>query len=256
MIYLFTVACTEATSARWWSALLASDRSHCFDRLTGRLEPEEGHAARLAWLSGLSAGADEDTAARHAVLRGFPAYLERHWEESRFGPHHVGNADHAVQPLLLGLWLLWPAMRFVFAQRDGVSAVAAELEAGTGGTTFETACRSWAARAELTLDRRRLLERRGASVLVADLDRVAAEPRELERVWTAIPGDWERYAAAKRDEAAAIAAQLRSPAEAWESWTDAQREQFTALCGPAQRALGYRLPGDRRPIGLRRSRAR
>lgn len=254
MIYLFTVACNEATSARWWSALLTSDRSHCFDRLTAQLEPERSHAARFAWLGGLAAGADEDTAARHAVLRGFPAYLERHWEESRFGPHHVGNADDAVQPLLLGLWLLWPEMRFVFAQRDGVSAVAAELEAS--GAPFETVCRDWAARAELTLDRRRLLEQRGASVLVADLDRVVAEPRALEAVWTAIPGDWERYAAAKRDEAAAVAAQLRPPAATWEAWDAGSRALFAEVCGPAQQALGYRLPGGRRPSGLRRPRAR
>ena len=244
MIYLFTVACTDRESAGIWSKLLASDRSYCFDRLTCLLEPEEAHAARYAWLERLTAGADDDTARRHRVLRGFPAYFERLWQEGRFGPHHVGNADDLVLPLLEGLWLLWPDMRFLFADRNGVTAVASEMR--STGAPFDAACRAWRDRAEESLRLRRHLGARGATVLEARNEDVLEGGRALRQVWTALPGEWDRYAAVKETDAKALAARLGSPDSEWATWPEADRRAFADICGPVQHELGYRLPGASR----------
>jgi hypothetical protein len=236
VIYLFTVACSERWITTWWARLFDTDRSYCFDRLTELVEPEATLAARFDWLDSLSACEGFEAAQRHAVLRGFPDYFERHWAQGRLGPFHIGNADHAVQRLLPGLWLLWPDMRFLFVYRNGVAAVDREAH---GDGRFERACREWAEDVARLRAHQTWLVERGAAVRETRLERLVARDRELGDLWTALPGNWERYSAEKQPLVAELATELEPADEVWSRWSQERRHLFEVICGPAQQLLGY-----------------
>lgn len=249
MIYLFTVSCPERSSDEWWARLFETERSYCFQGLTGLLEPEATHAARFAWLDGLSEGADFETAQRLGVLRGFPGYFERLWERSRLdGVWHIGNADHSVQRLLPGLWLLWPDMRFLFCYRDGIASVDAAATAGTG---FEAACRAWARDAGLLRERQGWLERHGAGLRTTSLEAVVGRRRELRGVWTWLVGDWEQNKDRALPLVDELAATLEPTRSIWARWAETDRQLFAETCGETQIALGYRIPAGGGPRGWR-----
>jgi hypothetical protein len=243
VIYLFTVACPERSTEAWWVRLLETERSYCFHGLTNLLEPEATHASRFAWLDGLAEGADFETAQRLGVLRGFPAYFERLWERSRLdGAYHIGNADHSVQRLLPGLWLLWPDMRFVFPYRDGIGSVDS---AATSDAAFEPACHAWATSVVRLRGHQAWLAERGAEIRETRLETIVRRRSELRGVWTWLVGDWERDAERNRLLVRELESTLESPEGIWARWSEEQRRLFLAICGESQNELGYSIPRSR-----------
>jgi hypothetical protein len=244
LIHLFTIACTDASTPGWWSRALDSERSYCFDRLTNLIEPDSNHDARFAWLDTLAAGEDDDTAARFDILRGWPEYFARLWEQSRVGPYHVGNADDEIGRLLHGLWLLWPDMKFLFASTDGIVSV--EAARPSSDEQFEQACRQWAALVTQHRAAQRWLRDRGADIHHVALDRATRDTNELREPWQWLTGDWAESSDSATAALADLAAARGTADEIWGRWPSSRRTLFAALCGEAQRVAGYTNPGGGR----------
>lgn len=258
---LFAVASPGRSGTKWYAQLLSTGRSHCFHELTTRLCPYPATIALCDRLRRETADHGHELAGRRILLDGFPGLVARLLEEGERGCLHVGNSDHLATPLLSGLWLAWPRLRFLFSFRDGIGQVdsmarweahcepalrASWQERHGDGSWFELCCHDWAATVAELEGHRDFLRSSGAAVEETRFERVLAEPAELERVLEWVLG--EEAAEVPRSAAATVVnarggvAPSRPPAAIWAEWETWQRAAFTAVCGTTQARLGYALP--------------
>ncbi len=251
MIHLFTIACPEPSSDTWWATLLRTERSYCFDQLTSLLEPAPTHAARFEWLDSLCEAGEPELAERFGVLRGFPGYFERLWEQSRVdGAFHIGNADQSAQRLLPGLWLLWPDMKFLFCYRDGIGVIDATLGPTVEpGKVFERACTEWAERVSRLRAHQAWLSERRANVRETRLEWIVEPGNELRHVWTMARSAMRQRDACQRSSRSRRRSpelELEPDDRIWERWHPDLRSTFAERCGELQLQLGYGLPHPER----------
>jgi hypothetical protein len=247
----------------WYSRLFTSGNSYCYHELTSLYQPYPTNLARYEWLETEVRDHGFELAQRRMLLQGFPEYFARLWERVQLGNRVVGNSDWFVSRMAPALWLLWPDMRFLFSFRNGISvvnswfawkehvpaSVRSSLRERFGtGDYFDQCCHIWTDEVEVITGHENWLEARGASCLETRLETVTSDRMELRRVWEWVIGDWERHAAAAE-------AWMSEPVNArinvdgviswqrtWETWPNAHRQAFAAICGEAQHALGYKLP--------------
>lgn len=256
------VASPGRSGTMWYSRLFTTPSSRCFHELTTRLLPYPAGITACDRLRAATGDHGHALAGRRTVLEAFPRYLERLLAEGERGCERVGNSDHLATPLLSGLWLLWPRMRFLFSFRDGIGqvdsmarwerhaepALLASWRARHGEASyFELCCRDWAATvAELELHRD-FLRAEGAAVAETRFERVLGDPAELDRVLRWVLGDAIAAEVARGLTGTMVNARdgvegPRSPEEIWAGWTDVQRGAFAAACGATQLRLGYAMP--------------
>jgi hypothetical protein len=259
----FTVASPGRSGTKWYSEVFRTDDSYCFHELTTACRRYPVNIAMIDRLAADVAGYPADDAARRLVLEGFPDYYTRLWERAASGVRSVGNSDHLATPLLTGLYLLWPRMRFLFSFRNGIQQVDsmfrweehAELALlaswrkryGEHGY-FELCCCDWAG-VVADLERHRdVLRARGAGVRETRFERVLENKREFKRVWKWLFGRWDDAGKQARALTGTVvnarhaSDSVRTVEEVWTSWSDEQRDRFATICGETQRRLGYSLP--------------
>jgi hypothetical protein len=260
---LYTIASPGGSGTKWYSRLFTTGRSYCFHELTTILRRSPVNVVELERLAEQSRSHDFEQAGRRFVLEGFPQYFDRLFELGGRGYDAIGNSDGNATPMLAGLWLLWPRMRFLFSFRDGIGQVnsfsvwenemkpsmLAVMQTRHGAMEyFELLCHDWnwnVERLELSRD---WLRERDAAVTETRFEAMLSDPGELQRVWSELIGDWE----AARHRATRFAETIvggragrehpQTAGEIWETWTPAQRGVFERVCGETQRRLGYLLP--------------
>jgi Sulfotransferase family len=263
VIYLFTVVAPPRSGTKWFAELFTTERSYCYHELTTLLQPYPANRALIEAVSAQIVGHDFEQAQRRLLLQAFPQYFARLWERAAFGQHVVGNSDASIVRLLPALWLLWPDMRFLFSFRNGINQVNSMLvweqrlpssdrrvleHRHASRDYFEILCRQWTKNVEGLRRHREWLESRGARCVETRLEAVTSDEFELHRVWDAIVGHWDDFAARNRRlMATTVNARVNVervvPAEeSWAAWTPEQRRLFGDICGDTQRELGYELP--------------
>jgi hypothetical protein len=260
---LFTVASPGRSGTMWYARLFTTPRSHCFHELTTVIHRYPTNFVVGDRIEGEVADHSPEQADRRRVLEGFPVYYQRLLEQAGRGFARVGNSDHLATPLLRGLWLLWPRMRFLFSFRNGVNQVGSmavwESQAEPAlvalwrtsygaGDYFELCCRDWSATVAALAAHRSWLHERGADVLETRFERVLGDDSELARVCDWVLGDWDDGADRARELTRTVvnartgAERVLSPDEVWEGWPPERRKLFASICGATQTRLGYTLP--------------
>lgn len=261
---LFTVVAAPRSGTQWFSRLLTTDRSFCYHELTTLIRPHPTNVILDQWFTKQCGPGESDARHRRWLLQCYPDYFARLWERATCGQQVVGNSDSQLITHTRGLWLLWPAMKFVFSTRNGISVVqsrqldtidfnaaflARQRQRWGTGDIIAILCHQWVDVARRTAVDRQWLQERGAHCFETTLERMTTDLQEIKRLWDFVEiGQWD--ACAERNTAlqtTLVNARtgrrgLVRPEEIWNQWTEDRRRLFTEICSQTMNELGYALP--------------
>jgi hypothetical protein len=265
VITLFGIVTPVRSGTTWYANLFTVDDVFCFHELTSATRPYPVNTVQNGAVLAAARDHDFEQVQRRRLLDASPEYFARLLELGGRGVRVAGNSEGLLGTISPGVWLLWPSTRFVFSARNGINQVNStfigrELEGVVRDqqaerfgvvTAFEVSCRRWVATVRRWSRSLEWLTEHGASCTTTTLENITTDVAELERVWTFVVGEWERYA----ERAVSLMSRpmnvrmneghvVRSSEEVWEQWNDDQRNAFVEICGETQRRLGYAIPGQ------------
>ena len=264
MIEFFAVVAPARAGTTWFSELLTTDRSFCYHELTALLQPYPSNLALHDWFKQQVVDHGFELAQRRWLLQCYPTYFTRLWERANYGQYIVGNSDGTMMRVAAGLWLLWPAMKFIFSIRNGINVVASRYAGASAippgvlaqakerwatNDLFQILCHRWSKSVEASITTRRWLADRQAHCFETTLEKVTTDLEELRRLWDWLGiGAWDEYAERNAGLQATPANPRTNtrgvvqPEQIWERWTPEQRDLFRSTCGEAMTQFGYEIP--------------
>ncbi len=262
MIRLFRIVAPPRSGTMWFSRVLTTEKSYCYHELSTHIHPFPSNVAFGQWIGESSKDWPFEDFQRRAILQTYPKYFARHFERLEYGQSIVGNSE-STPGIVVGLWMLWPSMRFLFSVRNGINTVRSRLAVGSNlpavvstrleekfktRDIFRIACNQWRSDIEGMEESCKRLEHK-TDVLKVKFEDVTSNLGELWKVWEwiGIPG-WADYENRNQTmmqtpvNARTNKNKLVKPEEIWNEWTTDQRNVFTEICGEAMKRMGYRIP--------------